>query len=683
MGVIFDGADVVVLDDLSHESDKLVISFSARNSSLKKLQTPAEQMTGPGQSFFDSRGLPCLMFCARWNHWWQSDEMDQAIAIIKKRGILDRYTEIITYGMSMGGYGALMYSQKLGASRVLAVAPQYSIDNNKIKEETRWYEDRKTLKFKYDDMDVGLIRTGDVAVVYDPLFELDRIHAEKVRSHRPITALRTPFGTHTVGRLLDDMGIFSSLIETFLKQGVDRSAFRSRVRSHRRASPVYLINQARALQKRRRIGDALNLGELAMQALRSKADSNSRYLNSIDRAALVSGQVLFYIGLLTENGRAEDALSLSMAWAPRLPQHSEKLLIAMAAARFELGQLQEANEILWRALAQKAPVGADLLNSAFRCIAKWGVAQDVERLDQNYRNVILKEANLSLRVGELLLRFGLISQAAVYFEFGAIRQNALTPVTARRRVLGLSAAAGVDKAAALAIRLLKDSEFQKQRDALLAELIKPVKPVNGERARDWMHALQKLEASGANLQDVQIYDEQYQERVLANELIAVRFATLLQKCGLPERAGFYYEQAAMAGGSLTERLASRRIMGLAQCGRLPAARALMEKLLAGPAYEKVRSELTHKLGALSRIEPAPRHQSAQSLVEAIGPAAASLDKVSESIELAPKSKRVRKTKPKSADASAGPELVEKKTARSKKLAPLSKAAKPKSKSAAP
>lgn len=675
MGVIFDGADIVVLDELGHESDKLVISFSARNSSLKKLRTPAEQMTGPGQSFFESRSLPCLMFCARWNHWWQSDEMDQAIAIIKQLGILDRYAEIITYGMSMGGYGALMYSQKLGASRVLAVAPQYSIDSNKVKEETRWYEDRKTLRFKYDDMEIGLIKTGDVAVVYDPLFDLDRIHAEKVRSHRPITALRTPFGTHTVGRLLDDMGIFSSLIETFLKQGVDRSAFRTRVRNHRRLSPVYLTNQARALQKRRRIGDALNLGELAMDVLRSKADSSPRYLSTIDRAALVSGQVLFYIGLLTDNGRAEDALSLSMEWAPRLPQHSEKLLIAMASARFELGQLQEANQTLWRALAQKTPVGADLLNSAFRCIAKWGVAKDVESLDQNYRNDILKEANLSLRVGELLLRFDLRSQAAVYFESGAVRQNALTPVTARRRVLGLAAAAGVDKAAALANRLLKDNEFQKQRDALLAELIKPVKPADGERARDWMNALQKLEASGANLQDVEVYDEQYQDRVLGNELIAVRFATLLQKCGLPERAGFYYEHAAMAGGDLTERLANRRVIGLAKCGRLPAARALIEKLLTGPAYEKVRLELTQKLSSLGRIEADLLHNSAESSVLVVAPAAASLDKISEPIELAPKSKRGRKTKLKSAEAGDGFVLAEKKTARSKKLTTLNKAAK--------
>ena len=172
MSVVYDGQDIVVLSQLEPTSDRLIISFSARNGSLKKLRTPAEEMTGPGQAFLQKCGLPAVMFCARWNHWWQTSEMDAAISILDEQGILDRYRDIVTYGMSMGGYGALMFSKKLRATSIVAIAPQYTADPHKFPAETRWAGDRRNLTFIYDDMEEGLVKNGDVAIFYDPRFIL-------------------------------------------------------------------------------------------------------------------------------------------------------------------------------------------------------------------------------------------------------------------------------------------------------------------------------------------------------------------------------------------------------------------------------------------------------------------------------------------------------------------------------
>ncbi|WP_448118309.1 hypothetical protein [Pseudomonas serbica] len=125
-------------------------------------------------------GINCLGFMPKKPNWYPTKSMTQAVAA--SSAILARFPEVISYGGSMGGYGAIKYSALLGATSVIALCPQWSIDISECEGNhpgfQSWY-DPSMKGMAVRPVDVG----GKVYVFYDPAHERDSFHATQLLSH--------------------------------------------------------------------------------------------------------------------------------------------------------------------------------------------------------------------------------------------------------------------------------------------------------------------------------------------------------------------------------------------------------------------------------------------------------------------------------------------------------------------
>lgn len=419
--IFFDGKDIAVFGSMLDESDSLVINFSSRINSGKPVTAPAEELyQNEAENFFYKRKIPTINIICRRNNWWQTLEMFEALAVLRELDLPASYRQITTYGLSMGAYGALLFSRALQASRVIAIAPQYSVNPQVVPFETRWAEDREQIEFVWDDMAQGLTPDGEVIVFYDRFFDFDKRHIDLLEQHRPIDKFLVSFATHTIARALNDMGIFSSIMQRLFDNDLSKKQFSDLVRSSRQQSPLLLHNMAQTIkQTGRRASSANTLYCRAVDVLAQRLGSQPDYYHKLDRA-LASIRVLeSYIRVMSAEKRLDqDELLRVQALAAQfvLPSSYSTWHLTSAAAAVELGMAEQARQSL--SLIERYLKVAEL-GKVFAIYAKLMLLQpdqqQVLALHTRFERHILRQPTASLHMGNMLLTVGLAEQALIYF----------------------------------------------------------------------------------------------------------------------------------------------------------------------------------------------------------------------------------------------------------------------------
>ncbi len=75
-------------------------------------------------------------FVAKKNHWWQSDVLPKAIEQVSE--VISPTANVMAYGTSMGGAGALLSAQFLKVDTLLAAAPPIVVDQEHAPWEERF-----------------------------------------------------------------------------------------------------------------------------------------------------------------------------------------------------------------------------------------------------------------------------------------------------------------------------------------------------------------------------------------------------------------------------------------------------------------------------------------------------------------------------------------------------------------
>lgn len=205
---------------------------------------------GFGESLFAKQGISCLHFISKWNHWWQTSEMEEALKIISESKFLnDKHT--IGYGSSMGGYGAIRFSPELRLNQVLAISPQYSIDPAKVPFEDRWNAYLPKISFIYDNMNVH--NKTETYILYDP-FDGDKRHAELYVTLPYVSLVAIPFGGHPVSHFLNEIGLLQPIILSLANGSAKPSDWKGKIRKIRSNSGNYWVNFTRYLLEKDKIG---------------------------------------------------------------------------------------------------------------------------------------------------------------------------------------------------------------------------------------------------------------------------------------------------------------------------------------------------------------------------------------------------------------------------------------------
>lgn len=204
--------------------------------------------SGFGQRFFRKRGTPVVYVRARMSNWFQDDEVfDVAKAI---RAFIPKETKVVTYGASMGAYGGLLLSGALAADRVLAVAPQYSIDRAIVPWEKRWSKAAKRIDGFVHRMEDHVSPTAQKLVFYDPL-NADRNQIALFDTDDTWSLIKIPLASHQVAQRLLDSKSLSLLFNGLFDDGPPVNDIRKAARARRRDSKIYWLTLANKSAERR------------------------------------------------------------------------------------------------------------------------------------------------------------------------------------------------------------------------------------------------------------------------------------------------------------------------------------------------------------------------------------------------------------------------------------------------
>jgi Tetratricopeptide repeat len=222
--------------------DRLVVTFLPFNDPGHR------EERGFGELFFEKRQIDAIHFTPADNSWYQYPELPEAAALV--RGVAAGYRKIVTYGSSMGGYGAIRFGALVGASDTLAISPQFSIDPTIAPFERRWPGEAASIDYTLERQ-LGSPFVGRAFVVYDPC-SVDRAHVELYRRTTAVVDLPLVNAGHLATWILSDLGLLERLVLDVLGERLEPAGFIAEARRRRRESSWFFVALAEKSRHPRR-----------------------------------------------------------------------------------------------------------------------------------------------------------------------------------------------------------------------------------------------------------------------------------------------------------------------------------------------------------------------------------------------------------------------------------------------
>ena len=301
----YDDADIRVVFQPGG-SDVLLVTFGDAQMLADGLRIAADELVR-------KHGFACLGFMAHHANWFPAEAVARALPSIAYT--LRSFRRVMAYGCSMGAYAAIKHSRALGATDVLALGPQWSIDPAECAFGCGYHG-------FYRPRMAGMgIRAADIAgriaLLYDPGHALDRNHADAIAARATVTRVHVPSADHHLAPMLAGSDCIAGLMQAWLQD--DIGAVYRMLAARRRPSPVRIrILLARAV---------LRHPALALRAMDLLARSGRLGLVEADLHLIPLLQTL-----LTHGRTALAARALEIAGGVLTPMHARILMKDLGSA---------------------------------------------------------------------------------------------------------------------------------------------------------------------------------------------------------------------------------------------------------------------------------------------------------------------------------------------------------------
>jgi pimeloyl-ACP methyl ester carboxylesterase len=176
----------------------------------------------------------------RRNDWFRHADLNDFFEELKASEFFNRFSDVVFYGNSMGGYGACAYSSAAPGSRVVVFSPQTSLCPSIVPWETRYRSgfSRGDWSGPRSDAAREALKASSVQVIYDPYYTVDRLHVDRF-ARENLTLLHCPWLGHKAARGLHNMGVLKPLAKMALEGTLTQKEFRLCL-SNRHASKLYV-----------------------------------------------------------------------------------------------------------------------------------------------------------------------------------------------------------------------------------------------------------------------------------------------------------------------------------------------------------------------------------------------------------------------------------------------------------
>lgn len=213
---------VVINQD--NESNIFIITFDHWNK-IRNQKERSAFLEIEKNCYITKKGLNRIYIQTSENDWYQRDGVKEAINYIKN---FKKENIYISYGGSMAGYAAIEFSRELNADFFLSLSPQFSFEEKYLSSinDNRWMKDRLYLQDNgytiKSNNNTGINLNSKGIVFYDPLFVLDRKHAESIKTNTQAFLIKS-YGTHhhagvAVNHLLNIVNLLKEIGETIRKK---------------------------------------------------------------------------------------------------------------------------------------------------------------------------------------------------------------------------------------------------------------------------------------------------------------------------------------------------------------------------------------------------------------------------------------------------------------------------------
>ncbi|MEL7396373.1 MAG: hypothetical protein AAFN44_08380 [Pseudomonadota bacterium] len=138
---LFYASDRVRATALKGSEHRLVVSFTGVGKPDTREQT--EEFVNTSHM----GGRNHVLFVADTLRSWYNTPgtHEEILDLVESYKRTHRIKEVVTFGNSMGGYGAIIFAGALGATSCLSFSAQYSADPKTVPEEERWMEYRSKI----------------------------------------------------------------------------------------------------------------------------------------------------------------------------------------------------------------------------------------------------------------------------------------------------------------------------------------------------------------------------------------------------------------------------------------------------------------------------------------------------------------------------------------------------------
>ena len=260
-------------------------------------------------------GFDTVVFKVSNDDWFQSVPPN-LFEVINNTVSKKKYLKKISYGSSMGGYAAIVFSKYLALTSVYVFSPQYSIDQDF---DTRWAAFSKKIYFNYR-IDAETVNQNSRYFIFYDNKDLDAQQVQKLLNFLPLDKtqeIKLPFTGHPCVHYLSEIGLLKDLLVNIATHDSDLNTDLLR---YKNKSKSYLYNISLHLFRKNHYTWSLSFVESAL-----KIDAKMAVFHRH------KGNVLEKLGLLAD---ATVALKTAISFSPMDAHYLNGLAILLGKQGF-------------------------------------------------------------------------------------------------------------------------------------------------------------------------------------------------------------------------------------------------------------------------------------------------------------------------------------------------------------
>lgn len=270
MKTLYENENIIIVSDI-FDPDRVVLSFSPL---MREGQT-SDANSGFGYKLFNKSQISAIYFIPKWNFWYQSEYLGSALEIVLDA--IQGFKEVISYGVSMGGYAALRYADYFNVMKILAFCPTVLLSKDKGAFDKRYVMHLDKLENRSDTWLEQFNHQSEAIIIYDEQHHPDNKHVDALINYGiPINKLNIAFSAHGAFGLLNECGILSEVSTTLITTNYqDNKAYLKKlIKTHRSSSSVPWMIAATYSSARGRHTSAARLYEKALSIVKHRHQNN-------------------------------------------------------------------------------------------------------------------------------------------------------------------------------------------------------------------------------------------------------------------------------------------------------------------------------------------------------------------------------------------------------------------------